>query len=117
MGVPLTALSFPLRSLEDTGRFGRVLAGLVAPGDALYLSGPLGAGKTALARAIIQTWVPGEEVASPTFTLVQTYSGPGFEVQHFDLYRVESGDEVWELGWGEPTGSVLLVEWPERLAI
>ncbi len=103
---------------DATARLGAKLARLSRPGDLVLLSGGLGAGKTALARALIQTLRPGEEVPSPTFTLAQTYeggTGEGCEIVHYDLYRVESPDEVWELGWAESIGRLILVEWPERL--
>ena len=88
------------------------------PGDVLALSGGLGAGKTALARALIQaaTNEADEEVPSPTFTLVQTYECPNFEIWHFDLYRLEKSNDALELGIDEAFAeAVSLIEWPERL--
>ncbi len=97
------------------------LAGRLAPllraGDVITLRGDLGAGKTALARAIIRHLAgdPAEEVPSPTFTLVQTYEHLSPPVWHFDLYRLTDPGEVVELGWEEARQACALVEWPERL--
>lgn len=91
---------------------------VVRAGDVLCLEGDLGAGKTALARQFIRTAAGGPlEVPSPTFTLVQTYETPlGFDIWHFDLYRLARADEVFELGWEEARArNVALVEWPACL--
>jgi tRNA threonylcarbamoyladenosine biosynthesis protein TsaE len=82
------------------------------------LSGDLGAGKTTLARAIVRGAAGGESVPSPTFNLLFRYDSPGGPVLHFDLYRLEDAEEVWELGWDEigGPGELVLVEWPERAA-
>ena len=104
-------------SLAATGRLAADIAGALQPGDGIALAGPLGAGKTAFARAVIQALGVVEEVPSPTFTLVQSYRPPtGPEIVHFDLYRLESPDDVWELGWDEVVDrDIVLIEWPERL--
>lgn len=98
-------------------QFGVFLAGLLQPGDALALSGGLGAGKTTLARAVVRalSGEPALEVPSPTFTLMQTYDAPAGAVVHADLYRISGPDELTELGWEEVVeDAILLVEWPER---
>jgi tRNA threonylcarbamoyladenosine biosynthesis protein TsaE len=103
----------------STIRLGEALARRLRPGDAVCLSGGLGAGKTTLARALIRALTnPSEEVPSPTFTLVQTYDGREFPLAHFDLYRLESPDEALELGLEEAldTGAAI-IEWPERLGV
>jgi tRNA threonylcarbamoyl adenosine modification protein YjeE len=93
------------------------LALLVGPGDVITLTGDLGAGKTAAARAMIR-YLAGDdtlEVPSPTFTLVQGYELPAFPVLHADLYRVEDESELEEIGLSPlPDGTLVLVEWPER---
>ena len=101
-----------------TLRFGERLAAVLQPGDVVALSGGLGSGKTALARALVRAFRPGEEVPSPTFTLVHTYAAPAFQIWHVDLYRLASEREVRELGLDEALdqGGVLLIEWPERAA-
>jgi tRNA threonylcarbamoyladenosine biosynthesis protein TsaE len=93
------------------------LAAIARPGDFLLLSGPLGAGKTAFARAFIRALAgdPALEIPSPTFTLVQTYETPIGEIAHFDLWRLTGPAGLEELGWDETDQKILLVEWPDRL--
>jgi tRNA threonylcarbamoyladenosine biosynthesis protein TsaE len=96
---------------------GARLAACLRRGDVVTLSGPLGAGKTTLARGLVSALLgPAAETPSPTYTLVQTYDTPGFELWHFDLYRLESPEEVYELGFEDALiDGVSLMEWPERL--
>jgi tRNA threonylcarbamoyladenosine biosynthesis protein TsaE len=106
---------------RDTVALGGALAKLARPGDILALHGPLGAGKTTLARGFISTRTEiTEDVVSPTFTLVQVYNADdddvGAPIWHFDLYRLKEADEVLELGWEEAlSGGISIVEWPDRL--
>lgn len=93
------------------------LAGLLADGDIVTLIGDLGAGKTTFARSLIRalTGDPNLEAPSPTFTLMQTYEGGGHTIVHADLYRIEQGAQLTDLGWEEAVeGAIVLVEWPER---
>ena len=106
-----------LKNDSETAEFARQIATLVGAGDILLLDGPVGAGKTAFSRALIQSLLPvPEDVPSPTFTLVQTYDTPDFEIWHCDLYRLTSPDEVFELGLDDAfTQALCLIEWPDRL--
>jgi tRNA threonylcarbamoyladenosine biosynthesis protein TsaE len=100
-----------------TAKFAASLAGSAQTGDVIALKGDLGAGKTTFARSFIHARGAVEEVPSPTFTLVQTYETTGAAVWHFDLYRLATADEAWELGIEEAFASgIALIEWPERLA-
>lgn len=102
---------------KATVRFGAGFASLLRPGDVVCLSGPLGAGKTTLARGVIAALTSGEEASSPTFALVETYEAGDFALWHFDLYRLEKAEDVWELGLEEAFAEgASLVEWPERIA-
>ena len=110
-------LYIDLPDLAATERLAAVLAGLARPGDAVLLLGPLGAGKTALARAFLRTASndPALEVPSPTFTLVQEYETRLGMVRHFDLWRLDGPASMQELGWDDAQDGIVLVEWPERL--
>jgi tRNA threonylcarbamoyl adenosine modification protein YjeE len=95
------------------------LALLIGPGDVVTLSGDLGAGKTAAARAMIRYLADDDalEVPSPTFTLAQTYDLPPFPLIHADLYRIGDASELEEIGLSPmPEATVILMEWPERAA-
>jgi tRNA threonylcarbamoyladenosine biosynthesis protein TsaE len=114
------SLDFHLSSGERTTRLGQRIAPLLRPGDTLLLRGPIGAGKTHLARSIIQERLSTggrlEEVPSPTYTLVQTYDDGACEVWHADLYRLTDPNEAVELGLEAAFESaIVLVEWPDRL--
>ena len=110
-------MELPLPDEAASARLGQAVAAELRRGDAIYLSGPLGAGKSTVARAVIRALTtPDEDVPSPTFTLVQTYAGPDFPVAHFDLYRLRSGEEARELGVEDAVADgAALIEWPERL--
>jgi tRNA threonylcarbamoyladenosine biosynthesis protein TsaE len=100
-----------------TAAIAEAFARRAEPGDLIALAGPLGSGKTAFARAFIRALAPGEEVPSPTFTLVQTYVTPRGAVWHFDAYRLARPEDAVELGIDEAlSDGIVLVEWPERIA-
>ena len=108
-----------LRTVDEAGltRIAELIALKVRAGDLITLTGDLGAGKTTFARAFIRAMLDDltAEVPSPTFTLVQSYPTQRIEIAHFDLYRLNSPDELDEIGFDEAvTGGVALVEWPER---
>lgn len=107
----------PLPDEAATGRLAQRLGSRLRPGDLVALRGDLGAGKTALSRALIRSVTePDAEVPSPTFTLVQVYDTSIGPLWHFDLYRLSGPDEVIELGWDDARAeAVILVEWPDRL--
>lgn len=99
---------------EATMRLGAQLAAKAMAGDVIALSGPLGVGKTALARGFLAELGHEGEVPSPSFSIVQPYEELEPPVWHVDLYRIDDPSELEELGLGSATGAVLLVEWPER---
>lgn len=108
-----------LASLGATEALGAEIAGWLRRGDVVTLDGPIGVGKTVLARAIIAALSADQapDVPSPTFTLVQAYPGLRIPVAHVDLYRVESAEELEELGLEEAmSDGVVLIEWPDRAA-
>lgn len=115
IAIPLEG-DFRLDDEAATTRLGAAVARAVRPGDAVCLYGPLGAGKSTFARALIRALTrPDEEVPSPTFTLVQTYEA-AFPLAHFDLYRLTSADEAAELGLDEALDEgAAVIEWPQRL--
>ena len=103
-----------LNSPEATARLGAGLARLARPGDVIALSGPLGVGKTALARGFLAALGHAGDVPSPTFAIVQPYEELDPPVWHVDLYRIDTPSELDELGLDSAAEAVLLVEWPER---
>jgi tRNA threonylcarbamoyladenosine biosynthesis protein TsaE len=110
--------AFALPDAEATHAFGQRLAPLLRPGDSVALYGSLGAGKTSLCRGILHGLGFAGDVPSPTFPLLQTYGPPDtrLPVWHVDLYRVERGAELEELGLDDALyDAALLIEWPERL--
>ncbi|MEM7459740.1 MAG: tRNA (adenosine(37)-N6)-threonylcarbamoyltransferase complex ATPase subunit type 1 TsaE [Pseudomonadota bacterium] len=108
-------MRFDLPDLAATSKLAQTLAPHLKTGDVIALRGGLGAGKTTFARALISALLGQEtEVPSPTYTLVQTYDGPDFPIFHFDLYRLDDPQEVFELGWDDTQIGLALIEWPEQ---
>ena len=113
-------IALTLADADQTSALAGALAPLLAGGDTLLLRGGVGAGKTHLARALIQARLARagrlEEVPSPSFTLVQSYDDGTAEIWHADLYRLRDPAELFELGLDEAFGrAICLVEWPEIL--
>ncbi len=103
---------------EDTDTLAGRIAEALRPGDVVLLHGPIGAGKSHFARALIRQRLgnPVEEVPSPTFTIVQTYPDANGDIWHCDLYRLGNPEELVELGLDEAFDTAIcLIEWPDRL--
>ena len=103
---------------SDTIKAAQDLAKNLMPNEIIFLNGTLGMGKTVFARALIRALCKDDtlEVISPTFTLVQTYDADLAPISHYDLYRIEDPDEIFELGWEDSLADgITIVEWPQRL--
>ena len=103
-----------LKNEDATAELGARLARVARSGDVISLSGPLGVGKTALARGFIGALGHQGDVPSPSFAIVQPYEELAPPVWHVDLYRIEQAVEIDELGLDSAADAVLIVEWPER---
>jgi tRNA threonylcarbamoyladenosine biosynthesis protein TsaE len=108
---------FPISDEAEMLALGARLGAALRAGDVIALSGGLGAGKTTLARGLVQAAHPDMVVPSPTYTLVQTYDMPNYELWHCDLYRIEHPDEAYEIGLVDAMDgdAVCLLEWPDRI--
>ncbi len=105
-------------SEQETIKVARDFAITLRPRDVVLLQGDLGLGKSVFSRGIIRTLTGDDhlDVPSPTFTLVQTYDTPQGEIYHFDLYRLKSPEELYEIGWEDAlSAGILLIEWPDKL--
>lgn len=105
-------------SPEETEAIGARLARVLSPGDVVAFSGDLGAGKTAFVRGLARGLEISGRVTSPTFTIVNEYEGGRLPLFHFDLYRLGSADELFDIGWEDylDRGGVCAVEWSEQVA-
>ncbi len=113
-------ISIELNSETETAALGAALAPVLRPGDTILLSGPVGAGKSLLARSVLtemlKPYGPVGDIPSPSYTLVQTYKAGGTDIWHADLYRMSGPEETIELGLNEAFGEgIVIVEWPDRL--
>ena len=110
-------VTFNLTDDAATRALGGRLSAHLKAGDTLCLTGDLGAGKTTFSRGLIRALCGADtEVPSPTYTILQTYDAPDFEIWHFDLYRIKSPTEIWELGMEDAIyDGLTLIEWPSMM--
>ena len=111
-------MEYKTGSPSETEKLGEALAKTLAPGDVIAFTGDLGAGKTAFTRGLAKGLGVTGRVTSPTFTIVNEYGGGRLPLFHFDLYRLGSSDELFDIGWEDylGRGGVCAVEWSERAA-
>ena len=111
-------MTFVTHSPEETERLGEKLAKKLTPGTVLAYRGELGAGKTAFTRGLARGLGYAEPVTSPTYTIVNEYLGGRLPLFHFDMYRLRSADDLWDIGWEDylDRGGVCAVEWSENVA-
>ena len=105
-------------SADETQALGKKLAESLRPGDVIAYFGDLGAGKTAFTRGIAEGLGVSEQVTSPTYTIVNEYLSGRLPLFHFDMYRLGSSDELFDIGWDDylARGGVCAVEWSERVS-
>ena len=111
-------MEFITHSPEETEKIGEALAKKLQPGTILAYRGDLGAGKTAFTRGLARGLGCKELVTSPTYTIVNEYLGGRLPLFHFDMYRLASSDDLWDIGWEDylERGGVCAVEWSENVA-
>ena len=105
-------------SPEQTEKIGSALAKILSPGTVIAYRGDLGAGKTAFTRGLARGLGISDPVTSPTYTIVNEYLGGRMPLFHFDMYRLHSADDLWDIGWEDylERGGVCAVEWSENVA-
>lgn len=111
-------MEYRTRSEGETEALGESLARTLGPGTVLAFTGDLGAGKTAFTRGLARGLGVKDRVTSPTFTIVNEYEGGRLPLFHFDMYRLESSDELFDIGWEDylRRGGVCAVEWSEKVS-
>ena len=111
-------MTFLTNSPRETEAVGEALAKLLQPGTVVAYQGDLGAGKTAFTRGLARGLGYTEPVTSPTYTIVNEYLGGRLPLFHFDMYRLKSSDDLWDIGWEDylERGGVCAVEWSENVA-
>ena len=103
-----------LNNIKDTNKFGKKLAQICKPDDIFCLKGNLGSGKTSIARAFINYLTKNDKILSPTFPMLITYEYKNNIIWHYDMYRLESPSDVWNLGLEDALNNgIILIEWPE----
>ena len=110
-------MEFLTNSPEETEKVGAALGGILKPGTVIAYRGDLGAGKTAFTRGLARGLGYAEPVTSPTYTIVNEYLGGRLPLFHFDMYRLASSDDLWDIGWDDylERGGVCAVEWSENV--
>ena len=110
-------MEFLTNSPEETEKVGAALGKILKPGSILAYRGDLGAGKTAFTRGLARGLGYTEPVTSPTYTIVNEYLGGRLPLFHFDMYRLASSDDLWDIGWEDylERGGVCAVEWSENV--
>ncbi len=111
-------MEYRTHSESETEAVGEALATTLSPGTVIAFTGDLGAGKTAFTRGLARGLGISERVTSPTFTIVNEYEGGRLPLFHFDMYRLESSEELFDIGWEDylRRGGVCAVEWSEKVA-
>ena len=111
-------MEYITNSPEETENVGEQLAQRLTPGTVIAYLGDLGAGKTAFTRGLARGLGCRELVTSPTYTIVNEYLGGRLPLFHFDMYRLRSADDLWDIGWEDylERGGVCAVEWSENVA-
>ncbi len=111
-------MEFITHSPEETEKVGQALGKILTPGTVLAYTGDLGAGKTAFTRGLARGLGATEQVTSPTYTIVNEYLSGRMPLFHFDMYRLHSSDDLWDIGWEDylERGGVCAVEWSENVA-
>ena len=111
-------MEYRTHSESETETVGEALAATLSPGTVIAFTGDLGAGKTAFTRGLARGLGISERVTSPTFTIVNEYEGGRLPLFHFDMYRLESSEELFDIGWEDylRRGGVCAVEWSENVA-
>ena len=111
-------MEFITNSPEETEAVGQALGKILKPGTVLAYEGDLGAGKTAFTRGLARGLGAAEQVTSPTYTIVNEYLSGRMPLFHFDMYRLKSSDDLWDIGWEDylERGGVCAVEWSENVA-
>ena len=108
---------FTTHSPEETEAVGAALGKILIPGTVIAYTGDLGAGKTAFTRGLARGLGVGDPVTSPTYTIVNEYLGGRMPLFHFDMYRLHSADDLWDIGWEDylERGGICAVEWSENV--
>ena len=111
-------MEYITNSPEETEKIGAALANTLKPGMVIAYRGDLGAGKTAFTRGLARGLGYTDSVTSPTYTIVNEYLGGRLPLFHFDMYRLRSADDLWDIGWEDylDRGGVCAVEWSENVA-